>query len=393
MEILHIYTPFRLGIAGALKLTGAKIRHVTRCQPMGKSAAEVLRQMGREELFLPRTLTIAITGQCNLACQHCWVSAGAGGNGDLPERTLRRMLVEFRELEGEGVCLTGGEPLCHPAWSRLLQFARALGFENASLQTNAMLVSDRHAELLQDLGFRSISIRVSLDGATAASHDLVRGDGSFQAALRGIETLVKRGLGSSVVLCFTEMRHNLGELADLLRLADGLGLAGVSCGTLVRFGRGAGSNLIAPPDPAQYDELLHRYEADPVFRERCLRLGAPAFLDWQRGEQPAAGCSFVENPYLSADGRLFPCVMCHADSHAVSNVHGKGLVASFAEGYRLWSSLLEFSRNRAESLAACADCPGRMLCGGGCLGRAWAAHGDFTAPDDRCSCRRPVYCK
>lgn len=360
---------------------------------MGTSAEEVVRQLHRHELSPPKTLTIAITDRCNLACRHCWVSAGTERTGALPERILRRLLAEFRDLEGESVCLTGGEPLCHPAWLRLLQFARSLGFEAASLQTNAMLLDDRDAAQLLDLGFRSLALQVSLDGATAASHDLVRGAGAFRTALGGIETLVKRGLGRSVLLCFTEMRHNLAEFADLLRLADDLGLGGVRCGTLVRFGRGAASNQIAPPDPAQYDALRCHYDRDPAFRERCGRLGSPAFLAWQHGEQPATGCTFVADPYLTVDGRLFPCVMCHADSHAVFGVPGKGLAASLAEGCERWSSLREFSRNRAGSLASCADCPGRMLCGGGCLGRAWAAHGDFATPDDRCSCRRSVYLK
>lgn len=358
---------------------------------MGKVAEDVLRDMRREDLFLPKTLTFAITDHCNLACRHCWVDAGPGKDRIVPERTLRRMLVEFRELEGEAVCLTGGEPLCHPAWLKLLQFSRSLGIESASLQTNAMLFTDRDAELLQDLGFRSVSIRVSLDGAAAGSHDLVRGDGAFRGAVRGIETLVRHGLGSCITLCFTEMRHNLGEFPQLLRLADSLGVGGVSCGTLVRFGRGTASDLIVPPEPSQYGELLRQYDTDPTFRELYDRLGSMAYFSWQRGEQPAVGCTFVENPYLSADGRLFPCVMCHADSHAVFDVYGKGLVASFAEGLSLWSSLMELSRGRADEMAQCAGCPGRKLCRGGCLGRSWAAQGDFLAPDDRCSCRRPVY--
>jgi len=358
---------------------------------MGKTAAEVLRELRREELLPPRNLTIAITGRCNIVCRHCWVCAGSGRLGDMAEQAVRRILAEFRELQGEGVCLTGGEPLCHPAWSRLLQFARSLGFENASLQTNAMLFSDRDAGLLADMGFHNLSIRVSLDGAAATSHDLVRGDGSFEVVLGGLKTLLRHGLGSKITLCFTEMRHNLGEFPAVLRLADSLGLAGVSCGTLVRYGRGAASDLIAPPAPAQYAELLRMYESDRQFRELYDRLGSLAFFAWQGGEEPASGCSFVENPYLAADGRLYPCVLCHADSHAVAGVPGKGLLASFAEGCRLWSSLRRVSLDRAKEMTTCRDCPGRELCAGGCLGRSWAAHGDFFSPDDRCSCRRSVY--
>lgn len=358
---------------------------------MGKTAAEVLREFRQEGLLPPRNLTIAITGRCNLVCRHCWVSAGSGGSGDMAEQTVRRLLTEFRELEGEGVCLTGGEPLCHSAWARLLQFARSLGFESASLQTNAMLMSDRGAGQLADLGFSKLSIRVSLDGAAAPSHDLVRGDGSFLAVLDGLKTMVSHGLGSSTTLCFTEMRHNLDELGGVLRLADSLGLAGVSCGTLVRYGRGASSDLIAPPAPAQYAELLRMYKDDRQFRELYDRLGSLAFFAWQGEEEPASGCTFVENPYLAADGRLYPCVLCHADSHAVAGVPGKGLLASFAEGSRLWSSLRGISIDRAQVMTPCSSCSGREFCAGGCLGRSWAVHGDFSSPDDRCSCRRSVY--
>jgi MoaA/NifB/PqqE/SkfB family radical SAM enzyme len=103
--------------------------------------------------------------------------------------------------------LTGGEPLCHPDWFRLLRCARDLDFPQLALQTNADLIRDDTAEALASLDFPGLSIQVSLDGATAASHDLVRGTGAFAGALAGLKRLVAVGLAPRLSLFLSEMRH------------------------------------------------------------------------------------------------------------------------------------------------------------------------------------------
>jgi hypothetical protein len=37
------------------------------------------------------------------------------------------------------------------------------------------------------------------------------------------------------------------------------------------------------------------------------------------------------------------------------------------------------------------NCPGRLVCGGGCMGRAWGSRGSLLAADDRCELRRTIY--
>ena len=345
------------------------------------------------DLRPPRTMTIAITAACNLACSHCWVNAGReGSHGHLPERTIRRLLEEFVALGGNGVCLTGGEPLCHPSWLKLLQFSRSLGLDALTIQTNGMQFTAASVAALHNLEFAHLKLQVSLDGATAATHDLVRGPGAFAGALAGIRLLVKGGLGASTSLFFTEMRHNLAEIPDLLRLVRDLRIGSMASGCLVRCGRAAAESVVAPPDPEQYRHLLERYGSDLEFRTLYEKFGTVAALEWPQEETSRSeGCSFVEHPYLTADGKLYPCVMCHADSHAVTGVHGKSLASAFAEGAPLWAALMETSRCRAESITFCHDCPGRHVCAGGCMGRAWGGSGDFMAVDDRCQTRRTIY--
>ncbi len=355
--------------------------------------SEARQTLLREGVRPPKTLTLAITGACNLACSHCWVGAGATASaGHVPEYTLRRLLAEFVALGGEGIRITGGEPLCHPGCLDLLRFARSLGFRTLSLQTNAMLLGTDHVAALSELDFPGFSLQVSLDGATAKTHDLVRGAGAFRETLAGIRLLVGAGLGERTRILFTEMRHNLAEFPELLELAADLGIAAVVGGTLVHGGRAAEGGAVAPPDAGQYAQLLLRHDTDVRFQELYGRMGTMAALEWRAsGSERTECCTFAENPYLTPHGLLYPCLLCHADDYAVTGVLDKNLADAFTEGARLWSSLLRISRSRAGAIPECRECPARQVCAGGCMGRAWGSCGDLMAADDRCGVRRSVY--
>ena len=350
---------------------------------------EALRLAG---LRPPKTLTIATTGVCNLSCSHCWVEAGdAGSARHVPGETLRRLMSEFAALGGEGVRLTGGEPLCHPEILELLRFARCAGFSTLALQTNAMLLDDGSAAALRELDFPGFSLQISFDGASAATHDLVRGAGAFEGLLQGVRRLVREGLGPRIAIFFTEMRHNLEEIPSLLALAEKLGVVSVATGTLVNCGRAAAESLVAAPEPAQFLRLLERYDGDPEFRRLYEKLGKVAALEWRRGGTPRGEpCTFVENPYLSAQGMLYPCVLCHADPYAVGDLFEKSLADAFREGTPLWSGLQRASARRPDEIAKCQHCSERLTCASGCLGRAWGSCGDIMAADDRCELRLAV---
>lgn len=336
---------------------------------------------------------MAITGACNLNCRHCWVEAGVTSSADhVPERALRRLIEEFVAIGGERVRFTGGEPLCHPAFWKLLQFGRSVGLEDVSIQTNGMLFTDDMITMLRELDFPRLRLEISLDGASAAAHDLVRGEGAFAGVLAGLQRIANGGLAERISIFFTEMRHNLAEIPAVLQLANDLGIGSVVTGSLVLCGRAAELSLIEPPAPEQYEQLLRRYDADPIFRELYEKIGTVAALEWRReSAHRSECCTFVENPYLTSSGRLYPCVMFHADQFAVSGVFGKNLASAFVEGAPLWSSLMKTSLCRAEANPDCRECPGRFVCAGGCMGRAWGSCGDLLAADDRCQLRRAIY--
>jgi radical SAM protein with 4Fe4S-binding SPASM domain len=356
---------------------------------------KMLKQILDAGLHAPKTLTLSITNKCNLNCRHCWPESGSESiSGPVAKEVLFKLIDQSGQLGIEKIVIAGGESLTHPHWFEVLcHCCGQKTIRSVCLQTNATLVSKVTVEKLLSLRCADLSIQASLDGATAETHDMVRGKGSFVRALAGLQRLVSAGLGPITFVAFTEMRHNFDEISLLLDLVEDLGISRLVTGTLIRGGRAARNSHLSLPKISQYENLLDRYQSDPVFRTKYEKLGNIAALEWFRGKesQGRKACSCIENPYITADGRIYPCTLFQADEYAVRGVHKRALNDVLASALPLWSLIPEMNRRRSMELSTCRDCPGKAHCDGGCIGRAHAAYGTILAVEDRCALRRAVY--
>ena len=91
----------------------------------------------------------------------------------------------------------------------------------AAFMTNGMLIDDKVFEILKE--YPSTQFGISLDGASAKTHDYIRGvDGMFEKTCRAIKMLA--GVGFYVDVCSTFMNSNYNELDDMLKLVLDLGV-------------------------------------------------------------------------------------------------------------------------------------------------------------------------
>ncbi len=362
---------------------------------MSPTATDILRLFTEAGLKPPKAVTLAVTNQCNLSCRHCWPDSGPDPNAPVvPKEQLLGMMTELAALGAEKIVITGGEPLTHPDWVELLAFACAQpGVEEVRLQTNAILITPSQVPPLLALKDRGLIIQTSLEGATPPVHDRVRGTGSFEQTLKGLGLLVDGGLAPQICITFTEMEHNFEELPQLLKMADDMGVGHVVTGTLVHGGRAMQSIGLRPPTPAQYESLLAHYERDIAFRDRYQRIGNIAAIEWFKDSGDAGNtcCTFIETPYVTAEGNLYPCVMLHTDDFAATGVYDRPLSTALLEKIDSWSTLARISQSRHSHLDACRDCQNYTRCAAGCMGRAFSAYGDFFAVEDRCRLRQAVY--
>ena len=136
------------------------------------------------------------------------------------------------------------------------------------LETDGSRIDDAAADRLAALAVQCVQI--SVDGATAATHERVRPGSSFVATTAAIERLTRRGRAPQFV--FVPTRFNIHEIVAAYDLAADLGCAAFVTGPMMRIGRAAASwAAIACPD----DEWCRAADA---LRERSAALGAPVAL-------------------------------------------------------------------------------------------------------------------
>ncbi len=356
----------------------------------------LLGKIAEAGLLPPKRLTIALTTECNLQCQHCWLECPRIDQN--PERVrvkpLQKLLAEFIALGGEELCITGGEPLTHPDWLRILSACCAQPEINrVILQTNGTLLNEPLAGTLAGEEFRKLSFQISLDGCSESTHDLIRGAGSLKRALRGLRCLAQAGFGAKTTIAFTEMRHNFTEFPELMEIAEHLGISKVVGLPLINSGCAEQSEIAVLPTEEQYLAILARYDGDKIFRARYEKLGNLAAIEWLKGISTSvhAGCCFLENPYVTAAGLLFPCVMLQVNGFAGRGVYSRSLLEVISDAIPLWRDLMQVSKARATDMACIESCDEGRHCGGGCLARAYLPDRNLAAREDRCALRRAVY--
>lgn len=174
------------------------------------------------------TFYVYLTSGCNLACRHCWLAptyqANGGTGGHLDYDLLALAIEEGLPLGLRHVKLTGGEPLLHPDFLRIVDILNEKNI-GLSIETNGTLMTEPLAYYLKEkstLGF----ISVSLDGATKETHDPFRGvNGSFEKTVQGVRFLVDVGYRPQVIMSIHA--GNVDEIEDLVHLAESLGAGSV----------------------------------------------------------------------------------------------------------------------------------------------------------------------
>jgi MoaA/NifB/PqqE/SkfB family radical SAM enzyme len=171
-------------------------------------------------------------------------------------------------------------PHCWEIFERL-----AAGGVALKIETDGSRIDERAAERLAGLGVECVQI--SVDGASAATHERVRPGGSFGAATGSIRRLVARGLTPQLV--FVPTRHNIGEATAAYDLAVELGCSAFVTGPLMRIGRAAAAwDAIACTDEewqSAVTSLRERARSNPgialsiypwdILREMEQRLESP----------------------------------------------------------------------------------------------------------------------
>lgn len=161
---------------------------------------------------------------CNLTCHHCFISCSPKNRnfGYLSLDEVKARLAESVELGVKEYYFTGGEPFLNPEMTEILEATLAYG--PATVLTNGTVLKDdwlRRLAAAEQQSRYSLEFRVSLDGFSAATNDPIRGDGTFDRAMRGVQKLVEFGFLPIITAARTwpleEEQRVVAEFCDMLR--------------------------------------------------------------------------------------------------------------------------------------------------------------------------------
>ena len=130
-------------------------------------------------LEAPICLTWELTYACNLACRHCLSSSGRRDPAELSTAECFGVVDELQRLGVFYVNLGGGEPMLRRDFFDIVEYSTAHDV-GVKFSTNGTYIDPAAARRLASMDY--LDIQVSIDGATAAVNDHVRGQGSFATA-------------------------------------------------------------------------------------------------------------------------------------------------------------------------------------------------------------------
>lgn len=364
-------------------------RHGVESREVHKDVLSFARDVLASQLFAPvRTDAVEtacskllgpqflVTTRCNLSCPYCAVR-GCFADGDMPAGLFLDLVRESASLGAQYVEVSGGEPFVR---DDLLSLLRSInGVLPAQILTNGTLITRADARELAGL---EVAIQVSLDGASKEVNDSIRGEGSFDAALRGFRMLRDCGV-PRLSISATVGRSNAEDVENLLALAEREEVPELTL-----------RPAVPPPDDARVFSLT---DADCISRvkRQINSYGGPVHVglalfgfgrDAVVGEPWCVpGCS----PCIAPDGSIFPCLgfaECPELRREFPIMSLEDAVSSEAI-HDLRQKFLQ----RVNQIEECSICPWKHFCRAGCPALAYRLHGTFLARDCFCDARKRVY--
>lgn len=168
------------------------------------------------------SLAVELNNHCNRSCLHC-LRDKLEPRENIPLSLVDSILKQAKELGIGTICLTGGEVALYPQLEELSGMIASYGL-NFNLVTNGFRFQEKMLPLLAQPGIKKKleAVCLSLDGARAASHDALRGKGSFNEVIEAATLCRLTEIPLSLKSVITNF--NKRELTELALLGATLGV-------------------------------------------------------------------------------------------------------------------------------------------------------------------------
>ena len=364
---------------------------------------ESLREDQRYRLYpsdYKDSVQLSVTGSCNCRCRHCFVEAPHAKYRELSLSEIIGILDQLEALGIHKIGLTGGEPLLHPDFFRIVEEMGKRRLVLSTLYTNGLLLSDKVLTFLKD-HMQSPDLQISFDGLH--THDWMRGiEGAEERTVSAIKRAVTHRFSTHISMML--FRDNRNDLFENIRFLSSLGVQSIKVSAVENLGEwkryqdvhGISREeawevylsvipKILALQPASEITLGGMFRYDPnkgilpgMYEKACRKETAGHYLLCE---------SLKSGLYINSDGRVSPCV---------TMLESPGSFNRFNVLETPLKEILEdpeFSgigkRNAEDYLRAnrkCRNCGERFACLGRCRAKAaLSEHGILGIDEEVCT--------
>lgn len=312
--------------------------------------------------LFPKNVSLELTDRCNLECTYCYAACGPTRGTFMGLDDALALLGRFRANGAYIVQFTGGEPLLHPEFRAIYEYA-ASTYGIVALLTNGVLVDQDLLDLIAKFRHKTI-VQISIDGATEQTNALVRQrNNTFARSLDAIAGLVARGVKTAVGYVTTD--ENAHEICAAAKLANGLGVDHFTVAFADQLGRAAA--FTGTDGKSLYRHMVDNY-ASEIFAV------ARAFPEMVRN---GSKCDEITAKHIdrrncgagwravvvAPDGAMRPCpywgrsemILGNGITDDLRSVFNAGAVSRFCRSFS-FSSLDEPDCDSCEFQGFCSSC-------------------------------------
>ncbi len=374
----------------------------------GLLAKGIIRPAGWLDFLLPeqqyktyparyrREVHWSVTGECNLQCRHCFMSAPDGKHGSPSYEEIVRVADMLAECGVFRVGLTGGEPLIRSDLLRILDALREREIALTIIYTNGWLVDERLLDALEERGMHP-NFQLSFDGV--GCHDFLRGiSGAEERTLKALRLLNERGYNTSVSMCIH--KKNAHTIRETVRLLASLGVTSIKCGSMMELGEWAKEEVKALQLTRTEEQQIFEGYIPQYFEDNApvaiMLSGAfmysPGDDHWniynerrcsEEEEGDMLSCGVLAHSfYIGADGMVCPCMGMadcgFADHFPSLNKMTLSEILKDSELIKYEYATVKDIRDRNEK---CRSCRFVDRCTGGCRNSVLIAGDDYYGID------------
>lgn len=341
-----------------------------------------------------RAIHLEASSNCNMKCAHCYQGDLYSASENLSFKEIENLIGEMKELQVEGVSVSGGEPFLDSKTFDIVDCLEKSDIRVLSFFTNGLLVNKDVINKI--LSFRSKpTVFVSLDSITSEGmkfrgFDDKLGREAIKTTLVNIENLVSNKI--RVVINTVMNKYNIKDIPEMYETVQKLNINSWRIGFPKKTGFFKKNNKLALKwdmiAESSFSLLKHHIENKRPFHLQMEYLYREELLEnFEKLTDNDYVCDYEgkrESCCIKPNGDVVACAYC--TDFPVGNIRKNSLKDIWYSSY-----MKKFKEIKIKDVYECRDCNLRQYCATGCRINAFFINGNYYNAKDDYACKAVAF--